>query len=352
MSNRVCIGGVAIGGGEPVAIQSMTNTDTADTAATLSQVEELTMAGCEIVRVSVPNDPALTGFAALRQATDAPLVADIHFRWQLAVGAIKAGADKVRINPGNISDAGGVARIIEAAGIAGVPIRVGVNAGSLSRKARDADLPLWRKLVESAVEFCGVIEAMGFTDIVVSAKGYDVPETVRAYRELAKLVDYPLHLGITEAGTALTGAIRSAVGLGILLDEVIGDTIRVSLAADPVEEIKAAQQILAALDMRKFGPELLACPTCARCGVDLFAIAGEVEERLKDVKAPLRVAVMGCVVNGPGEAARADVGIAAEKGGGVLFAGGKAVARVAEEDLVDSLMKLIGEYVRQQESEN
>ena len=341
MSKRVRIGKITIGKGMPVAIQSMTNTDTADAVATLLQVEALVAAGCEIVRVSVPNDPALQGFAALRQATGVPLVADIHFRWQLAVGAIQAGADKVRINPGNITDAQGVARIVEAAGTAGVPIRVGVNAGSLSKKTRDADLPLWRQLAESAVEFCGIIEGMGFTDIVVSAKGYDVPETVHAYRELAKLVDYPLHLGITEAGTALSGAIRSAVGLGILLGEAIGDTIRVSLAADPIEEIKAAQQILAALDLRKFGPELLACPTCARCGVDLFAIAGQVERRLLGVKAPIRVAVMGCVVNGPGEAARADVGIAAEKGGGVLFAGGKAVARVPEDQLVDRLMELI-----------
>ncbi|HEX21104.1 MAG TPA: flavodoxin-dependent (E)-4-hydroxy-3-methylbut-2-enyl-diphosphate synthase [Actinobacteria bacterium] len=341
LTKQVMVGNVAIGGGAPIAIQSMTNTKTINIAATLQQIHRLEAAGCEIIRISLPDEPSVKAFKQLKKEAQAPLVADIHFRWELAVAAIKAGADKVRINPGNIKDKDGIKKIVATAGLHNIPLRIGVNAGSLSDIIRDSDLANAEKLVVSALESVALIESMGFTDLVISAKTFSVPEALTVYRTLAAKLDYPLHIGITESGTKKSGSLRSAVGLGILLSESIGDTLRVSLSADPVEEVYVAQQILQILELRRFHPELVSCPTCARCDIDLIPIANELEERLSASRAPLRVAVMGCVVNGPGEARQSDIGIAAGKGRGVLFKDGRIIKNVAEENFVDELMKLV-----------
>lgn len=335
------MGGVPIGGGAPTTVQSMTNTDTGDFEATLAQVKRLESAGCEIIRVSIPDEKSIKSFSELKKESAVPLVADIHFRADLAVAAIKAGADKVRINPGNIGGKEAVAKIVEAAGERRVPIRIGVNAGSISAGFRDLDLPLSRKLVDSALESIELVESLGFKEIIVSAKAYSVTETIETYRELAKRIDHPLHLGVTESGTLKSGSIRSAVGLGILLWEGIGDTVRVSLSADPVHEVHIAQQILQALEIRRFRPELIACPTCARCEVDLIPIARKVEEKMAGMTKPIKVAVMGCSVNGPGEARQADVGIAAGKGKGVIFKKGEPVETIPERLFIDRLLELI-----------
>lgn len=336
------IGNVTIGGGAPVAIQSMVNTKTTDIAATLNQIKRLEAAGCEIIRVSVPDEASVAAFKEIKKGAQAPLVADVHFRWQLAVEAIKAGADKIRINPGNISDKKGIKKIVATARSYGIPIRIGVNAGSLSAKIRDSDLSSSDKLVAGALESVALIESMDFSDLVVSAKSFSVPEAVAAYRSLATKIDYPLHIGITESGTLKSGSLRSAIGLGILLFAGIGDTLRVSLSADPIEEVHIARQILQILELRRFQPELVSCPTCARCDIDLIPIANELERRLGAGQAPpLRVAVMGCVVNGPGEARQSDLGIAAGKGKGVLFKKGKIIKNVAEKDFIDEIMKLV-----------
>jgi len=341
LTKKVMVGNVAIGAGAPVAIQSMANTKTKDIDATRKQINRLEGAGCELIRLSVPDEPSIRAFKELKKSAKVPLVADVHFRWELAVAAIKAGADKVRINPGNISDKSGIKKIVNTASKYDIPIRIGVNAGSLSQNIRDANMANAAKLVAGALESIALIESMGFNNLVISAKAFSVPEAVAAYRALADKVDYPLHIGITESGTIKSGSLRSAIGLGILLAEGIGDTLRVSLSADPVEEVYVAQQILQTLELRQFHPELVSCPTCARCDVDLIPIANELEERLSESDVPLRVAVMGCVVNGPGEARQSDVGIAAGKGRGVLFKNGKVIRNVAEEDFVEELMKLV-----------
>ncbi|MBA4370328.1 MAG: 4-hydroxy-3-methylbut-2-en-1-yl diphosphate synthase [Coriobacteriaceae bacterium] len=340
-SRPVIVGSVPIGGLAPVAVQSMTNTDTRDAAATLAQIARLADAGCEIVRVAIPHADALDAFAGICAASALPVVADIHFDHRLAIEAARGGAAKLRINPGNIGSTEKVDAVIDAAGEAGIPVRIGVNAGSLSERVRDLDLPLPDKLVASAVEFCEHFESRGFSEIVVSAKASSVSSTVAAYRMLAERVPYPLHIGVTEAGTSLSGTVKSSVGLGILLAEGIGDTVRVSLTADPVDEVLVAWEILAALDIRRRGPELISCPTCGRCEVDLIPIAEEVERRLRAVGSPLKVAVMGCVVNGPGEAREADIGVAAGKGVGIIFAKGQPVRKVPEAQIVDALMEEI-----------
>lgn len=337
-SRPVVVGGVPLGGSAPIAVQSMTNTDTRDTAATLAQIARLADAGCEIVRVAIPRADALPGFRGICEASPLPVVADIHFDHRLAIEAARLGAAKLRVNPGNIGSTGRVDAIIDAAGEAGIPIRIGVNAGSLAEEYRDLDMPLADKLVASAVAFCRHFESRGFADIVVSAKASSVVTTVEAYRRLAEEIPYALHLGITEAGTAAAGSIKSSIGLGILLAEGIGDTLRVSLTADPVEEVLVAWEILAALDIRRNAPELVSCPTCGRCEVDLIPIAEEVAGRLRSLRVPLKVAVMGCVVNGPGEARDADVGVAAGKGVGLVFAKGEPVRKVPEASIVDALM--------------
>jgi (E)-4-hydroxy-3-methylbut-2-enyl-diphosphate synthase len=316
----------------------MTNTDTADHAATLAQIARLAEAGCEIVRVAVPGADALEGFAQVCASSPLPVVADIHFDHRLGIEAARSGAAKLRINPGNIGATERVDAVIEAAGQAGIPIRVGVNAGSLAEEYADRDWPLADKLVASAVSFCEHFEGRGFSDIVVSAKASSVPVTIAAYRALALELPYPLHLGVTEAGTTRSGTVKSAAGLGVLLSEGIGDTLRVSLTADPVEEVAVAWDLLSALDIRRRGPELVSCPTCGRCQVDLIPIAEEVERRLREVRAPVKVAVMGCVVNGPGEARDADIGVAAGRGVGLVFAKGEPVRKVPEDEIVDALM--------------
>lgn len=334
----VMVGGVPIGGRAPVTIQSMTTTDTKDPAATLAQISALAEAGCEIVRVAIPRSEALDGFAAVCDASQLPVVADVHFDHTIAIEAARRGAAKLRINPGNIGSMDRVDAVIEAAGEAGIPIRIGVNAGSLAEQYRDRDWPLAEKLVASAVAFCEHFEGRGFADIVVSAKASSVSSTVDAYRALADQLPYPLHIGVTEAGTSLAGTVKSSVGLGILLAEGIGDTLRVSLTADPVDEVLVGWEILAALDIRRRSPELVSCPTCGRCEIDLIPIACEVERRLKGRRSGLKVAVMGCVVNGPGEAREADIGVAAGKGVGVLFAKGRPLRKVPEAEIVDALM--------------
>jgi len=335
----VSIGGVPVGGGSPIAVQSMTSTDTRDAHATLAQIERLATAGCEIVRVAIPRFEALDCFQEVCAASPLPVVADVHFDARLATEAAARGAAKLRINPGNIGSLDRVDEIIDAAGEAGIPIRIGVNAGSLAEEYRDRDWPLEDKLAASAAAFCRHFESRGFEDIVVSAKASSVTATIAAYRKLADEVPYPLHIGVTEAGTRLTGTVKSAVGLGILLFEGIGDTLRVSLTADPVEEVDAAWEILAALDIRRHGPELVSCPTCGRCEIDLIPIAEEVQARLRERSTPLKVAVMGCVVNGPGEAREADIGVAAGKGVGLIFAKGQPLRKVEESEIVDALME-------------
>jgi (E)-4-hydroxy-3-methylbut-2-enyl-diphosphate synthase len=345
MQRRECssvdVGGVIVGGGAPISVQSMTTTDTRDVAATLAQIQRLAEAGCEIVRVAIPKRDALVGFHAICGASPIPVVADIHFDHTIAIEAARLGAAKLRINPGNIGEMSRVDAVIEAAGEAGIPIRIGVNAGSLAREYEELDWPLPQKLSASAVAFCEHFESRGFTDIVVSAKASSVNDTVDAYRRLATQIAYPLHIGVTEAGTALSGTVKSAAGLGILLAEGIGDTLRVSLTADPVEEVVVGWELLSALDIRRRSPEMVSCPTCGRCQVDLIPIANEVARRLRDRRLPIKVAVMGCEVNGPGEARDADIGVASGNGVGLIFAHGKTVRKVAEADIVDALFEEI-----------
>lgn len=340
-SRQVLAGGVAIGGGAPVSVQSMTNTDTRDAEATLAQIARLAEAGCEIVRVAIPHRDALPGFGAVCERSALPVVADVHFDHTIAIDAARLGAAKLRINPGNIGSLARVDAVIEAAGEAGIPIRIGVNAGSLADEYAEKDWPLAEKLAASVVAFCRHFESRGFEDIVVSAKASNVLSTVEAYRLLAAEIPYPLHIGVTEAGTLTAGTVKSSVGLGILLVEGIGDTLRVSLTADPAEEVRVGWEILGALDIRRRGPELVSCPTCGRCEVDLIPIAEEVAERLRASEAPIKVAVMGCAVNGPGEARDADIGVAAGKGVGMVFSHGKIVRKVPAERIVDALFEEI-----------
>jgi len=333
---------VKIGGGAPVVIQSMTNTPTHDVEATLAQIRALAAAGCEMVRVAVPDMAAAKAVGALKAGSPVPLAADIHFDYKLALEAVEQGIDKIRLNPGNIGGADRVRAVADACRERGVPIRVGVNGGSLEKDLLDKyGGPTPEALVDSALGHIALLEGCGFEDICVSLKSSNVPTTVRAYELMSRRCDYPLHLGVTEAGTPEMGLIKSAAGIGGLLALGIGDTIRVTLTADPVEEIAAAKRILQAVGLRREGPELIACPTCGRTGIDLIPMAREVEQRLRQVHKPITVAVMGCVVNGPGEARHADVGLAGGRGEGVLFKKGEIVAKVPEDRLVDELMKLI-----------
>ena len=347
LTRPVHVGSVQIGGGAPVVVQSMTCTDTADVSATLRQVRALADAGCELVRVSVPNEKALEGFREVCVQSPVPIVADIHFNHRLAIGAVEAGASKLRINPGNIGDWDKVDAVIDAAGAAGCAIRIGVNAGSLEQDiAERSDLTQPEKLVMSSERFVKHFEDRGFTNIVLSAKAHSVQTTIQTYRALSReLPQVPLHLGVTEAGTRQQGTIKSSVALGILLNEGIGDTMRVSLTADPVEEPPVAWGILQALGLRRRGPEIVSCPTCARCQVNLIPIAEEVTRRLQAVSAPISVAIMGCAVNGPGEAADADLGVACGRGQALLFSHGKITGKVAEDQIVDALMREVDNYI-------
>lgn len=342
-THQVMVGSVPIGGGAPVVVQSMTCTPTIDADATLAQVRALVDAGCDLVRVTVPSKEALGPFARICAESPVPIVADIHFDYRLAIGAVKAGAAKLRINPGNIGDWDRVDAVIDTAGEAGAAIRIGVNAGSLDKRIAERDgLTQPEKLVESSLEFVEHFEKRGFENIVLSAKAHSVPTTIETYRALSReLPHIPLHLGVTEAGTVQQGTIKSAVGLGVLLAEGIGDTMRVSLTADPVEEPPVCWGILQALGLRRRGPELVSCPTCGRTQVDLIGLAEEVGERLKGCTKPISVAVMGCVVNGPGEASDADVGVACGRGIGMVFRHGEVIRKVPEGQIVDALMEEI-----------
>lgn len=343
LTRPVMVGDVQIGGGAPVVVQSMTCTPTTDAASTLAQVRALAEAGCDIVRVSVPTKEALGPFGAICRESPVPIVADIHFDYRLAIGAVQAGAAKLRINPGNIGDWDRVDAVIDAAGEAGAAIRIGVNAGSLDRTiAERDDLTQPEKLVASSLEFIEHFEKRGFADIVLSAKAHSVLTTLDTYRSLSREIPHvPLHLGVTEAGTVQQGTIKSSVGLGILLSEGIGDTMRVSLTADPVEEPPVCWGILSALGLRRRGPELVSCPTCGRTQVDLIGLAERVSDRLKTCDKPISVAVMGCVVNGPGEASDADVGVACGRGVGMVFRHGEVIQKVPEAQIVDALMEEI-----------
>lgn len=342
MTKQIMVGGVPIGGGAPITIQSMTNTNTAQVEATVMQIRRLQSAGCEIVRVAVPDKASAFAIGAIREGIDIPLVADIHFDYRLALEAIAAGADKVRLNPGNIGGEDRVKAVADACRAKGIPIRIGVNGGSLEKRilAKHGGVTP-EALVESALGHVALLNRYDFDDICVSLKSSSVPVTMAAYRLMRERTEYPLHLGVTEAGTLKMGTLKSAVGIGGLLALGIGDTFRVTLTADPIEEIYAARDILKAVGLRREGPELIACPTCGRTKIDLIPLAQEVERRLETVHKPITVAVMGCAVNGPGEAAAADVGIAGGDGVGLLFRKGEIVKRVPQEALVEELFALI-----------
>jgi len=337
-TRAACVGSMTIGGGAVVSVQSMTNTPTADVNKTLAQIRELEAAGCEIVRFAVPDAEAAGAIKAIRRGTGLPLVADVHFDYRLAIAAIESGVDKVRINPGNIGSATKVRELAACASDHGVPIRIGVNGGSLPKHILEKHGgPTAGALVEAALEHVALLEACGFYDMILSLKASGVPVTVEAYTAAAGRVQYPLHLGVTEAGYAQSGLVKSAVGIGALLLAGIGDTLRVSLTGDPVQEVAAGREILSATGLRRFGPEIVSCPTCGRCEHDLESIVKAVRARLAHVRAPIRVAVMGCVVNGPGEAAEADIGIACGKDRGALFKNGSLLRTLPMDGIADAL---------------
>lgn len=342
------IGNVAIGGGLPVAIQSMNNTLTSDVEATLGQIRRLAEAGCDITRVAIPDMESAKALKRITALSPIPVVADIHFDYRLALEAIRSNAAKIRINPGNIGDKEKVKAVADAARSAGIPIRVGVNSGSVNRDylARYGSSD-GRALTESALDAIAMLEAAGFYDMVVSVKSSDPLLTIKVYRLLAERTEYPLHLGVTEAGTPVEGAVRSAVGIGSLLSEGIGDTIRVSLTGDPVLEVECAMTILKALKLRQSGAEIISCPTCGRTCVDLIRIAEEAGARFKHIKTPIRIAIMGCPVNGPGEARDADFGIAGGKGEFLLFRKGKIIGKISEENALDELEAAVNEYLHE-----
>ena len=341
MTKQILVGGVPVGGGAPVTIQSMTNTRTDDAAATAEQILKLEAAGCQIVRVAVPDMAAARAVGAIKERIHIPLVVDIHFDYRLALESVAAGCDKVRINPGNIGDESRVKAVAAACRAKNIPIRIGVNGGSLEKPilARYGGVTP-QAMVDSAFGHIALLRKYDFDDICVSLKSSNVATTMAAYRLMSEQSDYPLHLGVTETGTPRMGVLKSAVGIGGLLAMGVGDTVRVSLSADPVEEVYAARDILKAAGVRREGPELISCPTCGRTRIDLIALANEVEARLAAVTKPITVAVMGCVVNGPGEASAADVGIAGGDGVGLLFRRGEIVKKVPQDALVDELFRL------------
>jgi (E)-4-hydroxy-3-methylbut-2-enyl-diphosphate synthase len=345
ISKQIKIGGVTIGGGAPVVVQSMTKTDTRDVKATVRQIKQLEEVGCEIVRVAVLDAQAARALVDIKQKTKAPLVADIHFDYRLALMALEAGVDGLRLNPGNISEPDKVKKVALAAKERGVPIRIGLNAGSLP-PAKTTKQSTAERMVAAALGQIKLLESLDFDLIKVSLKAFDVPTTIAAYQSIAEKMPYPLHIGITESGLPHTGVIRSSVGIGTLLWLGIGDTIRVSLTAPPTEEVFAANEILKSLDLRQHGPVLVSCPTCGRAEADVVKLAQEVERRFLKINKPIKVAVMGCVVNGPGEAKDADVGIACGKGKGVIFKKGKKLATVPERDFLTALMREVNNLTK------
>jgi (E)-4-hydroxy-3-methylbut-2-enyl-diphosphate synthase len=346
-TRAVRVGTVVVGGGAPVSVQSMTITDTRDIEGTLVQIYQLAAEGCEIVRLAVPDRAAAEALTGIKPRSPLPIVADIHFDHRLALLALEAGVDKLRINPGNIGSRERTRVVAKAAKERGIPIRIGANIGSVSKAMLRRFGASAQALVESALEDVRVLEDLDFHDIVISVKASEVPMVVEAYTMIAERTAYPLHVGVTEAGTAWAGAIKSAAGIGAILARGIGDTIRVSLAADPVEEVKAGFEILKSLGLRTKGVLLVACPSCGRAEVDIIQIAQEVERRLAGLDAPVKVAVMGCAVNGPGEARMADLGIACGRGMGLLFKRGKIIASLPESRLVDALMEQVAEVARE-----
>ncbi|MDR0846475.1 MAG: flavodoxin-dependent (E)-4-hydroxy-3-methylbut-2-enyl-diphosphate synthase [Lactobacillales bacterium] len=345
-TRAVRVGDLVIGGSDSVVIQSMTNTKTADVAATVAQINALEAAGCEMVRVTVNNVEAAEAVAAIKAGISIPLVADIHFDYKLALLAIENGIDKIRINPGNIGSRENVEAVVRACKEHGVPIRIGVNAGSLEKHLlEEFGYPTAEAMVASAKFHVGILEELDFHDIIISLKASNVPLALEAYRLAAETFDYPLHLGITEAGTKFSGSIKSAAGLGGLLSMGIGNTLRVSLSADPVEEIKVAREVLKTFGLMNNAPTLISCPTCGRTEIDLIPIAEEIERYLENVKAPIKVAVMGCIVNGPGEAREADIGLAGGRGVGMLFKHGEPLRRVDESEMLSELKKEIDKLI-------
>lgn len=352
-TKQITLGSLKIGGNAPVAVQSMCNTDTRDVDATLTQIKQLEEAGCEAVRLAVPDMEAAQALGKIRKGAKIPLIADIHFDYRLAIEAVNQGIDALRLNPGNIGKKENVAEVVRACKDKGIPIRIGVNAGSLEKHLLEKyQHPTPEAIVESAFGHIRILEDMNFTDLKVSLKASDVLTTVAAYRLFAAKADYPLHIGISEAGTLFSGTIKSSVGLGILLADGIGDTMRVSLTADPVEEVRAAYEILKALKVRQRGVNIISCPTCGRTEINIIGLAQEVEKRLSHITEPITVAVMGCVVNGPGEAREADVGIAGGKGVGLLFKHGEIIKKFNEKELADVLVKEVEQLIKQQKSGN
>ncbi|MBW2601938.1 MAG: flavodoxin-dependent (E)-4-hydroxy-3-methylbut-2-enyl-diphosphate synthase [Deltaproteobacteria bacterium] len=344
-TRQISIGDVKIGGGAPILVQSMTNTFTHDINATVAQIHRLEGAGCEIVRVAVPDDAAVKAIASIKAQISVPLIADIHFDHRLAIGAIEAGADALRINPGNIGSTEKIGKIAKLVRQRGIALRVGVNAGSLEKdlfKKFGAATP--EAMVESVLRHVKLLESLDVYNMKLSIKASDVARTVEAYRLLAACTDLPLHVGVTEAGSLVCGTVKSALGIGMLLAEGVGDTIRVSLTADPVDEVRVGFEILKALKIRQRGPDIVSCPTCGRCNIDLVEIVNKVESALLTKTTQVQLAIMGCVVNGPGEAREADIGIAGGRGHGVLFKRGKVVRKVSEDELVDTLLEEVEKY--------
>lgn len=353
MSRVVKVGNLLIGGGNPIVIQSMTNTTTSDVEATVNQIKKLEAAGCQMVRMTINNEEAAKAIGEIKKRVDVPLCADIHFDYKLALLAIENGIDKLRINPGNIGSDENIKAVVEKAKEKNIPIRIGVNSGSIEKHILEKyGKPTADGMVESAMYHINLLEKNGFNDIVVSLKASNVKMMVEAYRKISKLVDYPLHLGVTEAGTAFQGTVKSAIGIGALLVDGIGDTIRVSLTEDPVEEIKVVKEILKVLGLIEAGVEIVSCPTCGRTEIDLIGLAKKVEKEFENENRKIKIAVMGCVVNGPGEAREADYGVAGGKGVGVLFKKGQIVKKVDESEILIELKKLIMEDEKNESMES
>ena len=347
-SRQINIGGVKIGGETPVVVQSMTNTPTQDVAATVKQIDRLVRAGCELVRLAVPDMEAASAFKEIKPQVSIPIIADIHFDYKLALAAIENGANGLRLNPGNIDGRKKIQEIVSAARTRSIPVRIGVNSGSLSKAILNKyGHPTPEAMVESAMSHVKLLEDLDFHLIKISLKSSDVLQTISAYRLLSQKVDYPLHLGVTEAGTLISGTVKNSIGIGLLLLEGIGDTIRVSLTHDPVDEVRVAYEILKALGLRQRGPEIISCPTCGRCKIDLFRVVEKIENDLSQVTTPIKVAIMGCVVNGPGEAREADIGIAGGQGSGTLFKKGRVIKKVPEPDLARVLTKEVRKMINE-----
>ena len=337
-TRAIKIGNIQIGGGAPIVVQSMTNTKTDDVVASVAQINALAAAGCDIVRLAVPDMEAAQALKQIKNKVNVPLIADIHFDYRLALAAMESGIDALRLNPGNIGDEDRVKTVVKEAKRRHIPIRIGVNAGSLDKVLlAKYGRPTPEAMVESAMQHIAILEKLDFYDTKISLKAHNVPLTIAAYQLMSEKVDYPLHLGITEAGTVNSGIVKSSVGIGALLAQGIGDTFRISLTGDPVVEVKVANQILKSLGLKEYGPTIISCPTCGRCNINLAEIALQVENKLSTIKKPISVAVMGCVVNGPGEAREADVGIAGGKGEGLIFRKGQIIRKVPESSLVDEL---------------